>query len=330
MADRNLRILAGAAVGLLLVGLLVAYAGPQSIADALRRAQAAWVVAAVGAYATFFLLRGARWRALLQPADVDASGTDTVSLTAFGWLVSTYVPFKAGDVARTTMMARRRDVNLGLVGGTVVVERALDMVGLALLASGGLFYAGLVTPGGLPTWLVHAFLVAWVLPLAGIALLVWVARRTTYDPDANWLVRTGHAFLTGVRALGRAPRNIPTVLALTCLVVVAQALVYVFLVRALLPGTSFAVLATAVPLFLLSFVVAITPGHVGTYEAAFVAVFSLFGLDPAPLVGAAILTHVVTAAIATALGGIGYAYHFATKPDGAAAPTREVRVEETS
>lgn len=312
MVSRRIRILAGALIGFLMVAALVAYAGPRALLEAVLRADPVFVVAAVVAYAGFFVARGLRWRVLLQPAGVDASASGATALTAFGWLVSTYVPFKAGDVARTAMLARRQKADVARVGGTVVVERALDMMGLALLASGALLVVGLLAPAGLPTWLWQAFLAASLLPVLGLGLLWWLGRKTPPGSDGNWFVRTGRSFLSGVRALGKTPRAIPDVALLTVLVVVTQALVFVFLVRAFVPEASALAVVVGVPIFLLSFVVAVTPGHVGTYEAAFVAVFALFGLDPATLVGAAVLTHVVTAGIATALGGVGYAYLHAT------------------
>lgn len=314
MVARTVRIALGVTFGLALVAGLVAYAGLSAVVEAVVRAEVEFVLLAVAAYGAFFVLRGARWRALLRPADVDAAVPAAAALTAFGWLVSTYVPFKAGDAARTAMMARRHDAGVALVGGTVVVERALDMMGLALLASGGLLYLGIAAPEGVPGWLVPAFLAASLVPLAGLAFLLWLAHRTDHEGDANWFLRTAHAFLLGVRSLAQHSRTIPGVAVLTVLVVVSQALVYAFLLRALVPAVPPAALL-AVPLFLLSFLVAVTPGHLGTYEAAFVAVFSLFGLEPSALVGVAVVTHVLTAAMATSLGGIGYGYHFATASD---------------
>src|SRR5688572_9993268 len=87
---RRLRTAAGLACGVALVAAMLALTHPSDVAQALGRARWAFVGAAAGSYAAFFLLRGLRWRLLLGPG---GAGAGTAALaTAAGWLVSTFVP----------------------------------------------------------------------------------------------------------------------------------------------------------------------------------------------------------------------------------------------
>ncbi|HJQ93492.1 MAG TPA: lysylphosphatidylglycerol synthase domain-containing protein, partial [Candidatus Thermoplasmatota archaeon] len=96
MRARSLRLAVGLVCGVALVALMLAVTGPAKVAEALLQARWAYVGLAFLSYALFFLVRGVRWRLLLGPGGADA-GTAALA-TAFGWLVSTFVPMKAGDV----------------------------------------------------------------------------------------------------------------------------------------------------------------------------------------------------------------------------------------
>jgi uncharacterized protein (TIRG00374 family) len=302
-------------LGLLALLALVAYAGPRRVLDAVREASPAWLLLAALAYATFFVLRGWRWRSLLSRSAPGVRLSSTTSVTAVGWLANSFIPLKGGDVLRSALLAKKESVAAGTAAATVAIERVLDMVGLALVAALGLF---LLPDDGLPAWFGRALEVAWLMPLLGIAaLLLLVAfRRHALALSARATTKLGgfgaklHEFvettLAGIEALVRHPRLMALVIPQSFLVTLAQTLVFACLVRAFLPGTPFVVAFGGSAVFLLSFVVSVTPGNVGTYEAAFAAVFS--ALHAAPLDGAlaaGILTHVTTTLLVGLLGGAG-------------------------
>ena len=310
------RVALGLAAALALVALLVAVAGPAAVARALARADLGLTIAAAAAYALFFALRGVRWHLLLGPG---ATGPATATaLTASGWLVSTVAPLKAGDVMRAAWMARRHRVGFGAVAGTVAIERTLDVLGLALAASGALLavhLAGLAVPALLQDLVA----IAWLVPLAAAAFLLalaWVVPAPQGKGLVARLLRVVRQALDQLPALARRPRVLVPVLALTVACIVAQCLVYAFLVAAVVPTGGemesevqllWIALAGA-PLFLLSFALAFTPAHLGTYEAAFVLVYAGLGLaDASTLLPAALAVHLLTASIVAVLGGLSFA-----------------------
>ncbi|HWH09450.1 MAG TPA: lysylphosphatidylglycerol synthase transmembrane domain-containing protein, partial [Candidatus Thermoplasmatota archaeon] len=303
------------AAGLVFLGALVAYVGPATVARALASANLPLLAFAAGVYALFFLLRGIRWRTLLSRSAPDVRVSSTTSITAVGWLANSILPLKGGDVLRAALVARRESLALGPSAATVALERVLDLVGLAAVAALGLLL--IPAHGDLPEWLGRAMEVAWVVPLlalACLALLVWLRApamrlcaavcRPLGKPGAKL-----HGFVdttvSGLDALARRPRLLAVLLPLTLVVAAAQALIFALIVMAFIPGTPFGLAYGGSAMFLLSFVVSVTPGNVGTYEAAFVAVFVALGTPTDIAVPAAILTHLTTTFIVAVLGSLG-------------------------
>lgn len=302
------------ALGLGLLAAMVAYAGPDEVARALTLSSPTYLALALVAYALFFLARALRWRLLLSQAAPEVRLSSTANVTAVGWLANSVLPFKGGDVLRAALLARRERVALSTSAASVGLERVLDLAGLAILAALGL----LVLPRAstLPAGIERALGVAWLLPLAALALLAGLVRwrepvvraatraLTPLGKLGVKLAAFGAGVLDGLHALGRHPRLLLALVPLTLLVSGLQALVFTFLVCAFLAGTPVALAFAGSTLFLLSFVVSVTPGNVGTYEAAFAAIFGALGPGPESAVPAAILTHVTSTLIVAFLGSL--------------------------
>ena len=305
-ALRQLRPWIALPFGAAVVAALVAYAGPGALADAFRQADARFVALAACAYVAFFLVRGLRWAYLLRSAGAGEGGPGLpAALESLGWMVSTFVPFKAGDAVRAVLMARRRAIPLASVAGTIAMERALDLAGLALAASIGL--GALALSGtSLPPQLAPVVAVAWMLPVLGLAGALALALMLRARARTHPLLRLLGQLLDGVLAVTRDPRRAGPAIAYTLGVKACQVLVGFFLLEAFVADVPLIALAV-VPLFLLTFLLAFTPGHVGTYEASFVVVYGLVGLPVASLAVAAVAVHMTSIAIVTLLGSLSLA-----------------------
>lgn len=306
------------ALGLCLIAALLALTGPRALADTLRGASWPLLLAAAATYAAFFAARGARWALLLRGIAPRSTTGEAAALSAVGWAVSTFVPFKAGDIVRTAWMARRRRAAVAGVFGTVAVERSLDLLGLAATATASLVAIAWLLPAAMPARLPYAVALAWLLPIVAIAALAGLATWASRSPPRTGPLRRPLALVAlavgAVRPVVRGPLRL-AILSLTAACALLQAGVYVFLLRAFLPGASWLLLAAAAPIFLLSFIIAVTPGHLGTYEAALVAILSLLLRgDASDYVAVAIATHVMTVTTVTALSGIGYLVLWWTAP----------------
>ncbi|HUR69036.1 MAG TPA: lysylphosphatidylglycerol synthase transmembrane domain-containing protein [Candidatus Thermoplasmatota archaeon] len=303
-------------LGIGVLAALLAYVGPAEVVRALRAASPAYLGLAVLAYAVFFLLRGLRWKMLFSYSAPDVRLSSTTSLTAVGWLANSILPLKGGDVLRAALLARRERVGLAASAATVGLERVLDVLGVALVAAMGLLL--LPHAAELPTGLERALAIVWILPLLSIGILLalvrWRAQAVRVAGSllrplgkfGRKLVEFGDTVLAGLAALAGKPRLLAKLLPMTIAVALAQTLIFTFLVKAFLGPTLLLAFAGSA-LFLMSFVVSITPGNVGTYEAAFAAIFVALGTPADVAIPAGVLTHVVTTLTVAVLGGIGMA-----------------------
>jgi glycosyltransferase 2 family protein len=143
---------------------------------AITGANPAYVALAFAAYFLAFPVRAARWRALLVSADVADGATAPLppvrtltTIVLLSWFVNCIVPAKLGDAYRGLLLRQRIGVSFTRALGTIVAERLLDVVALAvlLIASGLLAFHGSV-PAALRWW----FVAGAGLALVGVMGLV--------------------------------------------------------------------------------------------------------------------------------------------------------------
>lgn len=302
------------ALGLLLLGGMLAYVGPAEVLRAMSEASPVFLALSLLCYVAFFVLRGWRWKILFSQSAPDVRMSSTTSVSAVGWLANSILPLKGGDVLRAALLARRERVGIATSAATVGLERVLDLIGLAIVAAVGLL--AIPRAAHLPPGLERALAIVWVLPLLALVMLAVLVRwRAKTVRVASFilkplgkvgvkLVHFGDTVLAGLHALAQRPALLAKLVPLTLATATAQALIFTFLVKAFL-GLDLLLAFAGSAIFLLSFVVSITPGNVGTYEAAFAAVFVGLGVAPEAAVPAALLTHVTTTLTVAILGGLG-------------------------
>lgn len=73
------------------------------------------------------LFRALRWRLLLAPVEIRPTVTNTTFAVLIGYLVNLLVP-RMGEVARCSVLAKYEEQPVDKIVGTIVGERAFDMV----------------------------------------------------------------------------------------------------------------------------------------------------------------------------------------------------------
>jgi uncharacterized protein (TIRG00374 family) len=157
---------------------------------ALRSTDYEWLVPALLVMTVSFFIRVLRWQVMFSP---ERPPFRALARALFvGYLVNNLLPVRAGEAARVVTLNRRNDVPVTKATGTVLVERAYDVLSLVVL----LF---LIAPW-LPhvSWLRGAGLVALGLTLA-LAILALVATHSRG--------RVVHAFFRPLRRLSFLPRD---------------------------------------------------------------------------------------------------------------------------
>ena len=80
------------------------------------------------------LFRALRWRLMLKPLGILPGVTNTTLAILIGYLVNLLVP-RMGEVAKCTILAKYEDVPADKMVGTVVAERAFDVLVLGIITA---------------------------------------------------------------------------------------------------------------------------------------------------------------------------------------------------
>jgi glycosyltransferase 2 family protein len=239
---------------------------PRSGADGLALA------GALAVYALATAARAERWHRIVRRAGVPAARAETYRLTIVGYMGNNVLPARTGDVLRAFLLAPVAGVPKRQVLGTVVAERLLDVLALALVFAVVVF--GVVPELDVPGSRTAALLVAAAAAVlaAGVVALALARRRGA---------------LSRVRAVMR-PLAEPTrelasghgvaLLALSLVVWTLEATVYLGVARAVELELALVDALYIVALTNLFALVPAAPGYVGTFDAAVLfAVGSLGG-----------------------------------------------------
>jgi hypothetical protein len=116
------------------------------IKDSLLRARH-WMIIPV---AIMLLLshysRALRWKILMEPLGYNPSTFNTFAAVMIGYLVNTGVP-RLGEVVKCTMLSRYEKIRADRLVGTIVMERAVDVVCLLVVFVAALIFQGHVIGG---------------------------------------------------------------------------------------------------------------------------------------------------------------------------------------
>ena len=85
--------------------------------------------------------RAIRWKILMEPLGYKPSNFNTFAAVMIGYLVNAGVP-RLGEVVKCTILSRYEKVRADRLVGTIVMERAVDVVCLGVVFIAALFFQG--------------------------------------------------------------------------------------------------------------------------------------------------------------------------------------------
>ncbi|GMU39559.1 MAG: hypothetical protein AMXMBFR23_04250 [Chloroflexota bacterium] len=138
---RHARTLIGLAVSVAFLVLLLAQVDRQETLDALRGMDARWFAPALALLAASVVVRSERWAVILRPV-VPLTTREAATLVTIGLAANNVFPARAGEVVRAVLIRRRHGGSSATAIGTIVVERILDGLVLALFLAGTVALAG--------------------------------------------------------------------------------------------------------------------------------------------------------------------------------------------
>ncbi|GAA0623398.1 hypothetical protein GCM10009547_28080 [Sporichthya brevicatena] len=226
-------------------------------------------------YAAAFALRSWAWTRTLPGLSFGQSWA-ALHVSVLGNHV---LPFRLGEILRVTSVLRRTPLAVGPVTATTVTLRLADLLSVAVLA--------LVAVPGLAGELIGAW--AWVLAvalaLAAVPVLLWARGLAARGPGE---LRMPAATIVGTAFVAWA-------LEATLAWQVAHAAGVSLDYHEAIAVTAVAIAAQTV---------ALTPGGIGSYEAAGTAALAALGVDAGTAFAIALATHAVKTAYSLVVGGV--------------------------
>ncbi len=98
----------------------------------LKDAQYSWVILTMGLGFLTFVSRGYRWLILLETMGYRSKASSSINAVTIGYLVNLALP-RLGEFTRCTALNRVERIPIGKLFGTILVERAIDMMILFFL-----------------------------------------------------------------------------------------------------------------------------------------------------------------------------------------------------
>ncbi len=275
-----LRLFAPFAISIVLLILVINGVRGEAgeLSAALGAADWRLIVPAVGLYFVGVWLRSARWRLLLPEHSVKTS--TLFRALVVGFTVNNLLPLRMGEIARAYLLSRWCRIPYGATIASLVVERVLDGLSLAILllvaltlvpAPGYLLLVGVLAAGGFLAGALLLALAAW--RASALVDLATFFSRFVPARVASALVHAATSFGRSL-ALVHDPRRLPPLLGLSLLAWCFElGLFFVLLLSFKLPASyplallvgSAANFATLVPS---------SPGYAGTFDGVLTKVLA--------------------------------------------------------
>ena len=276
---------------------------------AMTHARVSYLLAALAATVSTYVLRSIRWRALLRPIG-NAPFRSTFRGTVIGFATIFLLPGRVGEVLRAYLVARELRFAFTATFATVIVERLLDVATVLLLFAISLPLvgvdvgpqvraAGLVAGAGAVVALVMLFVMAGHPERLGR----WASQLGKRLPHrlASALEHVVRTFAEGL-AVMRRPTDLLAAVAWSLPVWLSIAL-GIWLTSHAFDLTLSFVGSFLVVGYLAVGVSAPTPGGAGGFHVMYkLALTQFFGADPSVAAAAAIILHAISFVPITFLG----------------------------
>ena len=219
---------------------------------------------------SFPVMSAVRWHFILGTMGFDVSIARCLLIIVGLWPLSSISPSKAGDLLKAISL--RRDIGPMVVAGSVLTERALDLLMLALFALiGGLFFRDL------------RIIAVATVAILGVSAATMVARLDIELPFGQRIQTKLRELLHSIRVLGTQPGTLVAILVLTAANWFASIVQTKLLFHGIGANVPFVFTAAALPVGIFVGLLPITFGGMGTRDSAMVVLFAGFATAPQAL-----------------------------------------------
>ncbi len=265
---------------------------------AMRTSNYWWLIPAFGAFVLATFMRVLRWRSLFAPGRRPPVGA-VGAATMIGYLFNNIMPARAGEAARVVALTQRAGTPPAEIVGTVVVERAYDILSILIiffcaapwLPPVGWFGTAAAFAGVMAALLGVAI---WVLAVHGDRPLRFVLRPLSRLPrlSVERVERFGVELAAGLSGL-RDRRVAVEALVWSVGIWLMSALWAWLVLLAFQPRLGFDAGVLVIVAIGLAMIIPAPPAAVGVFEAAGVLALKAFGISQTEALPYAIVLHVV-------------------------------------
>jgi uncharacterized protein (TIRG00374 family) len=287
----------------LVVAAIFTYLAVRNVrfSDAWKAVQASnfwWLLPSLAAFVVATFMRVLRWRSLFAPGRRPPLGA-VGAATMIGYLFNNIMPARAGEAARVVALTQRAGTPPAEIVGTVVVERAYDVLSILIiffcaapwLPPVGWFDAAAAFAGVTAALLAVAI---WVLAVHGDRPLRFVLRPLARLPrlSVERVERAGVELASGLTGL-RDRRVAVEAFLWSIGIWLMSALWAWFVLLAFQPHLGFAAGVLVIVAIGLAMIIPAPPAAVGVFEAAGVLALKAYGISQTDALPFAIVLHVV-------------------------------------
>lgn len=261
-----------------------------------------------------FVLRAVRWKFLLRAdTGADVPFWPRWHAVAMGFMANNLLPLRAGELVRAYAISRLGHVRLTGAITSLVVERVFDALTLVLLLAVGLLLSDLPAStviAGIPLARIATFAGAGALVAVAVGAAIIVRPELMERmirgilPQGKVqarLVSIGHGITEGLSGL-RSPARLAGVIFWSIALWLVSAASFFVMFSAFDINVTFGGALLLQSAMAFGIAVPSTPGFFGPFEAALVAVLSVFGVSDTTAFSYAVTYHLTTLLPVTLLG----------------------------
>jgi len=261
-----------------------------------------YAIPAIGFCLCAWLIRGYRYQKILHNLEIPAGLLFSTACIFLSQAVNLIVPARLGDFVRLIPIHHDYKATLSQGLSSIVIERLFDILTIALL---GLIAVVFIID--VPDWFV--FLIVISLVLAGIGILfILISKEWTTNNKYLGLVLK---MLNEIRAASLSRAAIVMLLATSTIIWILDILVCYFVALMFNVAIPFNLVLLAIVIGNLVKAVPITPGGIGTYEAALTVTFELGKIPAATATIVSVIDHLIKN-LMTLIGGAVSILYFGT------------------
>lgn len=308
-------------IGILLLWLVFRKVPVQDVVYHFRHANYWWVLLSIVIGIISHIARAARWNILIASMGYKTRLSSTFYAVMTGYFVNAAVP-RLGELTRCGVLSRKDSIPLNKLFGTVVAERAFDMIILMLIIFlviifqldllGSFLNRQLVAPlySKFNAYTSYILIAALVL-IVGLVVFVVLFRmfwpRLKHKPFAIKINEFIHGFLNGLKTIGRLQQKVAFIFWTVMIWVGYGAMTFV--VFKALSATYHLDIADGFTVMSISSMgmIAPVPGGIGAYHFfATLALYELYDIPRAAAASWATISHASQGILILGIGAVSY------------------------